>query len=68
MVPDVGSLHKDILFECHDTFYSGHIGITKTLKQVETNFGWPKLRYDVKTYVNTCDVCQRSKISTTRTT
>ncbi len=66
VVPDVGSLRKDILFECHDAFYSGHMGITKTLKQVETNFWWPKLRDDVKTYVNTCDVCQRSKASTTR--
>ena len=66
MVPDVGSLRKDILFECHDVFYSGHMGITKTLKQIETNFWWPKLRDDVKTYVNTCDVCQRSKASTTR--
>ena len=66
VVPNVGSLRKDILFEFHDAFYSGHMGITKTLKQVETNFWWPKLRDDVKTYVNTCDVCQRSKASTTR--
>ena len=66
VVPDVGSLRKDILFECHDAFYSGHMGIAKTLKQVETNFWWPKLRDDVKTYVNTCDVCQRSKTATTR--
>ena len=43
------------------------MGITKTLKQIETNFLWPQLRDDVKTYVNTCDVCQRSKASTTRT-
>jgi hypothetical protein len=47
-------------------FYNGHMGITKTLKQIETNFWWPKLRDDVKTYVNTCDVCQRSKASATR--
>ena len=67
MVPDVGSLCKDILFECHDTFCSEHMGITKTLKQVEANFWWPKLRDDVKSYVNTCDVCQHSKTSTTRT-
>ena len=42
--------------------------IMKTLKQVETNFWWPKWRDDIKTYVNICDVCQRSKTSTTRTT
>jgi hypothetical protein len=38
----------------------------KTLKQVETNFWWPKLRDDNKTYMSTCDVCQCSKASTTR--
>ena len=42
------------------------MGITKTLKQVETNFWWPKLKDDVKTYVNTHDICQRSKASTTK--
>ena len=62
----MGSLRKNIHFECHDVCCNGHMGITKTLKQVETNFWWPKLRYDVKTYVNTYDVCQRSKASTTR--
>ena len=66
MVLVVGFLRENILIECHDTFYSGHMDIRKTLKQVETNFWWPKLRDDVKTYVNTCDVCQRSKASTIR--
>ena len=66
MVLVVGFLRKNILIECHDIFYSGHMDITKTLKQVETNFWWPKLRDDVKTYVNTCDVCQCSKASTIR--
>ena len=40
--------------------------ITKILTQVETNFWWPKLRDDVKTNVNTCDVYQHNKASTTR--
>ena len=66
VVPVVGSLRKDILFECHEAFYSGHISITKTLKQVETNFRWLKLRDDVKIFVNTCDVCQCNKTSITR--
>ena len=42
--PAVGSLRKGILFECHEVFYSGHMGIMKTLKQDDTNFWWPKLR------------------------
>ena len=66
VVCDVGSLRKDVLFECHDVFNNGHMSITKTLKHIETNFWWPKLRDDVKTYVNICDVCQRSKAFATR--
>ena len=66
VILDVGSLREDILFECHDIFYSGHMCIINTLIQVETSFWWPKSRDDVKTYVNTCDVCQRRKTSTIR--
>ena len=44
------------------------MGITKTFKQVEINFWWPKLRDDVNSYVNTCDVCQHNKASITRMT
>jgi hypothetical protein len=66
IIPKVNCLCNDILIKCHDAIYSGHMGITKTLKQLATNFWWPKVRNDVKNYVNKCDVCQRSKASTTR--
>ena len=62
----VDSFHNDILSECHDALYSGHMDISKTLKLVERNFWWPNLRNNVKSYVNSCDVCQCSKASTTR--
>ena len=38
VVHAIDSLHKDILFEYQDIFYSGHMGIMKTLKQIKTNF------------------------------
>ena len=66
VVHAVGFFCKDIIIECHDVFYSGYMGIMKTLKQVETDFWWPKFRDDVKSYVNICDVYQRSKASSTR--
>jgi hypothetical protein len=61
VMPKVDSLCEDILMECHNAFYSGHMDITKTLKQVETRFWWPSLRDDVKQYVNSCDVWQCCK-------
>jgi hypothetical protein len=66
VVSKVDCLRNDILIECHDIVYSGHMGITKTLKQLVANFWWPKVRDDVKNYVNKCDICQRSKASTIR--
>ena len=62
----VNSLRNDILIECYDAVYSGHMGISKILKLVERNFWWPNLRNNIKSYVNSCDVCQHSKASTTR--
>ena len=41
--------------------YSGHIGISKTLKKIQTRFWWPKMMEDVQKYVKACNVCQRSK-------
>ena len=41
VVHDVDFLRKYILFECYDVFNSGPMGITKTLKQIESNFWWP---------------------------
>ena len=34
----VDSLCNDILIECHDVVYSGHMGISKALKLIERNF------------------------------
>ena len=41
VVPMVESLCNDIFIECHDTVYSRHMAISKTLKLVERNFWWP---------------------------
>ena len=38
LVSKVDCLRNDILIECHDVVYSGHMGITKTLKQLVANF------------------------------
>ena len=66
VVPMVDSLCNDILIECYDVVYSGHMDISKTLKLVKKNSWWPNLRNNVKSYVNSCDVCEHSKASTTR--
>lgn len=46
--------------------YTRQLDITKTLKQVETIFWWPSLRDDVKSSMNSYDVCQCSKVFSAR--
>ena len=55
-----------ILRECHDTRYSGHLGVRKTEELVSRDFYWPTLQADVATYVATCEECQRNKPSNVR--
>ena len=63
VVPDVGTLRQQVLYECHDAVYSGHWGITKTLEAIERAFWWPRLRQSVERYVGLCSTCQRDKAS-----
>jgi hypothetical protein len=50
-----------IMHKAHDAKYSGHFGVTKTLKGVERLFWWPNLRKEVTYHVTTCSMCQRNK-------
>jgi hypothetical protein len=62
-VPSDAKLKTSILAECHDAKLSGHLGSQKTLEQVQRRFYWPGLEDDVKSYVTSCDACQRNKPS-----
>ena len=64
VVPDCGDLRRDVIAEAHDTPYSGHLGINKTVSLLARGFWWPTLRQDVTAYVQTCVPCQRNKSST----
>ena len=63
VVPDAPGLRRGILYEFHDTPYSGHPGLAKTMDAVSRGFWWPGLFKDVKHYVHTCASCQRNKAS-----
>lgn len=55
------SLRPKILYECHDSTVSGHLGILKTYKRACLHYYWPKMKYDITKYVNKCTVCLASK-------
>lgn len=51
VVPDIPDIRTSILFEAHSTPAAGHGGFLKTMKRVEQQYFWPKLKQDVRSYV-----------------
>jgi Integrase zinc binding domain/RNase H-like domain found in reverse transcriptase len=63
-----GEIIKDdiklqILKQYHDSPVSGHFGQAKTFELVSRNFYWPRIRKFINHYVESCDICARSKTS-----
>jgi hypothetical protein len=63
VVPNDEDLRHRILFEAHDTALSGHLGREKTYTSVARDFWWPHMYKWVRSYVKTCETCQRVKPS-----
>ncbi|KAH0660925.1 hypothetical protein KY289_029673 [Solanum tuberosum] len=61
VVPDQSSIRQKLLSESHDTPYAGHVGYLKTLKRLSSNFFCPRMKHDVKIFVQNCLVCQQAK-------
>ena len=60
-VPDRQELRHLVIREAHDAPVGAHFGMDKTLWRVEQAFHWPRMSADVREYVRSCDLCQRSK-------
>jgi hypothetical protein len=56
------SLRERCMSELHDTPFSGHKGVWKTMDSVQRMYFWPGLTADVKRFVGTCSSCQRNKV------
>src|SRR5690606_7357798 len=60
-IPDVLSLKTSIISEHHDSQLSGHTGYQKTYNSITRYYYWPNMYIDIKLYVRSCLVCQRTK-------
>jgi hypothetical protein len=52
---------KEVLFSCHDTVYSGHLGVQKTKDRIKQEFTW-------YLHIKTCPVCNEKKDPTKKQT
>ena len=55
------SIREYIIKEKHCGSLARHFGVDKTLESVRRFYFWPKLQTDVRKFVETCVVCQKSK-------
>lgn len=58
------ALRQKCIEESHDTPYSGHKGIAKTIEAISRYHWWPNMKADITKFVRTCLACQRNKAST----
>lgn len=58
------TLIKQVIEQHHDTVFSGHQGIKKTIGILKERYYWPTLIKDVEDYINKCASCNQRKSST----
>jgi hypothetical protein len=61
-VPASPALRNEILEMVHDDPLSGHFGVKKTLELLARSWWWPGMKQSVQEYVETCPICQRTKV------
>uniref|UniRef100_A0A183CPZ9 RNA-directed DNA polymerase n=1 Tax=Globodera pallida TaxID=36090 RepID=A0A183CPZ9_GLOPA len=61
VVPDEPELKQELLSHFHDTPAAGHQGRARTLELISRHYYWPAMKFQVNRYVDSCEICQRSK-------
>jgi hypothetical protein len=63
-LPSVSTFKSIFLEEFHSSTIGGHSGIEKTYGRLKENVYWEGMKADVAKFVQTCLVCQQTKIPT----
>ena len=62
-IPFNKQLKTHILKEYHDIEIAGYLEIDKTIEATTRFYYWPKMKKDIKKYIQTYNTCQRNKPS-----
>jgi hypothetical protein len=54
-------LQQQIMQAFHSSTLGGHSGFPVTYTRIRRLFAWPKMKAHIKTFVQTCLICQQSK-------
>jgi transposase InsO family protein len=65
-IPQKSDIRLSLLHDAHDSAIAGHLGFDKTYEQLRRTVYWPRIARDTRTYVETCESCQRNKPSRQR--
>ena len=63
VIPNVSRVCTALLWDYHDSPYAGHLGVNKTLHNMQRSFWWQGMFSDINGYIRTCVSCQCSKCS-----
>src|SRR6218665_3291095 len=58
MVPK--GLREKVMAVAHCSLLAAHFGTKKTLEKISGDFYWPSINQDVRRFVLSCDICQRT--------
>lgn len=58
------SLTEKIIKSAHEPLHAAHGGMAKTLHRIQELFYWPNMFSQVKSFVNSCEICKTTKTST----
>ena len=61
-VPRDEAIRAEILKIHHDAPHAGHLGVARTLELTRRKYFWPDMAKQIKEYVKSCAICQRTKV------
>lgn len=60
------AVHKQLMTEFHASAYGGHSGFPVTYAKLKRYFTWSGMKTAVKSFVQSCAICQQAKLDRTK--